>query len=233
MDWYYLSDNHERIPVSEAQLMPLAARGILRPATPVWRRGMGDWAACGEVKPEIFTEATIASGDQRLSGTMSAAMSGTVIGLARTLAGYNVWLRIFGVTLLVAAAGLCISMFLTIWYLGSADDAQWKLMLEQSQVANVPKMAVWALVGFEGINFLLTGWCGFLLLCAAGRAKHAAATGNEHVLTAAIRDTGRYFLTSVMLVLLGVLFWTGMIIWLGKDVTFPGKPGAPEKAVSI
>ena len=232
MDWYYLSDNHERIAVSEAQLAPLALRGILRPATPVWRKGMGDWAACGEVKPEIFSGA-VTGEDQHHSGAVTAAMSGTVIGLARTLAGYNVWLRIFGVVLLLTAALLCVSTVTTVWYLGQADDAQWRLILDQLQINGVPRAAVWVLIVFQGINILLTAWAGFLLLCAAARAKLAAKTGNEHVLTAAIRDTGRYFLTSVIMLLLAIVFWAGMVVWLGRVVTFPGKPGAAEKTVSV
>jgi hypothetical protein len=233
MDWYYLSDNHERIAVSEAQLVPLAARGILRPATPVWRKGMADWAACGEVKPEIFTEAATGSGDQRPSGALASAVNGTVIGLGRTLAGYNVWMRIAGISSHILAAGLCITTVLTVWYWGRADEAQWKLILEQMHVKGLPQAAVWALAGFQGLSVILAAWCGFLLLCAAGRAKEAAASGNEYVLTAAIRDMGRYILTFTILMIVSVLFWAGMIVWLGRDVEFLEKEKPSEKAVSI
>lgn len=233
MDWYYLSDSHERIAINEAQLAPLALRGILRPATPVWRRGMSDWAACGEVKPEIFSDAVAGDGDQRHSGAVTAAVNGTVTGIARALAGYNVWLRIFGVALLLAAVALSVSTVLTAWYLGRANDAEWKLILEQVQVSGVPKSAVWVLIAFEGISILLTAWGGFLLLCAASRAKQAAAAGSEQVLTAAIRDTGRYFLTAVVMVLVTILFWAAMVVWLGKEVTFPGKEPSAEKSVSV
>src|SRR5688572_2702038 len=92
MQWYYLSESYERIPVSEAQFAALAARGILRPATPVWRKGMADWTACGEVKPEIFTASVARTSDEHHPVTDSAAVRGTIIGLSRALAGYRPWL---------------------------------------------------------------------------------------------------------------------------------------------
>lgn len=232
MDWYYLSDTHERIAISEAQLAPLAASGILRPATPVWRKGMGDWAACGEVKPEIFTEAVSGRGE-RNPAAEGGLVSGAVIGLARTLAGYNVWLRTLGVVLLITAVGTCVSLAVTAYYLITANDEAWKLMLENLHWATVPKAAVWALLAFQAVTVLLTGWAGFVLLLAAARAKRAAQSGSEMMLAAALRETGRYFLTMVIVVILSVLFVGGLVLWLGWDVVRPSEKGPAEKSISI
>jgi len=233
MDWYYLSDSHERIAVSEAQLAPLAARGVLRPATPVWRKGMGDWAACGEVKPEIFTAAVSGGDEQRHSGAASAVMQGTVIGLARTLAGYNVWLRILGIALLLSALSLTLSSAASLWWALHADEADWADLFSHLPQVSVPKSAVWAAIGMQGVSILLTGWTGWVLLLAAGRAKRAAQSGSEPVLAQAIRDTGRYFILSVVIILTGIIFWTAMVVWLGWDFTRPDKAKPAEKVISV
>ena len=232
MDWYYLADTHERIAISEAQLAPLAASGILRPATPVWRKGMGDWAACGEVKPEIFTEAVSGRGE-RNPAAEGGLVTGVVIGLARTLAGYNVWLRTLGVVLLITAVGTCVSLAVTTYYLITANDEAWKLILENLHWATVPKAAVWAVLAFQAVTLLLTGWAGFVLLLAAARAKRAAQSGSELMLTAALRETGRYFLTIVIAVILSLLFLGGLVLWLGWDVVRPSEKGPAEKSISI
>lgn len=233
MDWYYLSDSHERIAVNEAQLAPLAARGVLRPATPVWRKGMGDWAACGEVKPEIFTAAVSGSDDQPHSGAASAVMQGTVMGLARTLAGYNVWLRIFGIALLIFAVLMAASEAWTLWWLFKADEADWTSLYSALHQTSLPKAAVWAVVAFQAISLLLAGWAGWVLLLAAARAKRAAQTGSEPVLAQAIRDTGRYFILSVVILLTAVVFWAAMVVWLGWNVAWPEKSKPAEKVITV
>ncbi len=233
MDWHYLSDTHERIAVHEAQLAPLAARGVLRPATPVWRKGMGDWAACGEVKPEIFTAAVSGGDDHPHSGATAAVMQGTVMGLARTLAGYNVWLRILGIALLVSAVLMAVSEVWTIWWLANADEADWNVLYSAIHRVSIPKSAVWAIVAFQGLLLLLTGWAGWMLLLAAGRAKRAAQSGSEPVLAQAVRDTGRYFILSVVILLTGIVFWTAMVLWLGWDVAWPGESKPAERVISV
>lgn len=55
MRWFFLSDKQEQIPTTEEQLRGLAANGILRPQTLVWREGMSDWTSAGEIKPELFS----------------------------------------------------------------------------------------------------------------------------------------------------------------------------------
>ena len=147
MQWYYLSDSHERIAVSEAQFTSLAAGGVLRPATPVWRKGMADWAACGEVKPEVFAAGVSRDSDERHPITDNAAVRGTVIGLARTLAGYNVWLRIFGVLMLIFAVA---EMALLGW-------ETWLLIQHGTKVLN----SIFA--NFAEFGWIL--WVALLLQC--------------------------------------------------------------------
>ena len=47
--WYYSANNQQLGPVSEEQLKSMARTGSLNSQTLVWKEGMGDWRALGEV----------------------------------------------------------------------------------------------------------------------------------------------------------------------------------------
>ncbi|HLA85504.1 MAG TPA: DUF4339 domain-containing protein [Thermoguttaceae bacterium] len=50
IQWYYASEDQRFGPISTVELKRLAERGQLTPADLVWREGMTDWTAAGQVK---------------------------------------------------------------------------------------------------------------------------------------------------------------------------------------
>lgn len=233
MDWYYLSDTHERIAVSEAQLAPLAARGVIRPATPVWRRGMGDWAACGEVKPEIFTAAVSGSDDPRHPAAESMALRGAVMGLARTLAGYNVWLRIYAIFFLVVSLVMSLAVIVQLYFIIKKGTGSIGEVYPELGEIILSTAVIFAVLAGEVIILLVTVWSSILLLCAASRARRAAHTGNEHLLASAIRGIGRYFLITTIMLILSMIGWLTAVTLIGWDKAFPSREPSAEKVISI
>ncbi len=233
MQWYYLSDTQERIAISEAQFLPLAARGVLRPATPVWRKGMTDWTACGEVKPEIFALAVVRDSDERHPVTDNAAVRGTVIGLSRTLAAYNVWLRIFGTIILLITAGVAALLTWEVWTLLKYGIEAWGESYLLSGKLTENRWIPWLMLAVQAVGLLLTGWSGFLLFSAASKAKRAAGSGDEPVLVAAIQAVGRFFIVSTVTFIVTMGLWIGLLLWLGWDTAFPPPEAREEPRITI
>src|SRR5690242_3284886 len=50
MQWYYADQGRQVGPVDEAALDSLAASGVIRADTLVWRQGMADWAPHASVR---------------------------------------------------------------------------------------------------------------------------------------------------------------------------------------
>jgi len=233
MQWYYLSDSHERIAISEAQLAPLAARGTVRPATPVWRKGMADWAVCGEVLPQIFAAGIARDSDQRNPLADNAAVRGTVIGISRTIAGYNGWFRILGFALfLPALAGLAGTGYLTWLWLSEGTKALHLLHILPGFASDDP-LLLWILAAAQGITALAGILAGWSLLRAASLAKQARESGNEHNLNAAIHSLGRYFVIAVSMLLFGLILWLSLILWTGWDKAFPKAPQKSQQSVVL
>jgi uncharacterized RDD family membrane protein YckC len=49
MEWYYGTDGQRNGPISESELEQLVAKGVITPATLVWRQGMTQWQQYGTV----------------------------------------------------------------------------------------------------------------------------------------------------------------------------------------
>jgi hypothetical protein len=98
MRWYYVNEAQERLAVEEAELPPLVRGGVLRPQTLVWHDGLAEWAAAGEVMPELFT-------GQRPPGS---AATGTEVPLGRLamdpLLRFRGWLSPLAAAALAAGA---------------------------------------------------------------------------------------------------------------------------------
>lgn len=52
-EWYYIDDNGQKGPVSEADLAALQRDGRLSGATLIWRKGQGSWSPLAETLPAI------------------------------------------------------------------------------------------------------------------------------------------------------------------------------------
>lgn len=61
MNWYYVEDNQQRGPVSEAELDGLAQAGKVIPGTLVWREGMANWQPYAEARGGAVGEAPAAT----------------------------------------------------------------------------------------------------------------------------------------------------------------------------
>lgn len=236
MQWFYLSDSHERIAISEAQFVPLAARGVLRPATPVWRKGMADWSACGEVKPEIFTAAVARDSDERHPVTDNAAVRGTVIGFSRTLADYRVWMRIAGGLVLAAALLILAGIGWQGWLLfdeRAESIRRWLPFRGELDKRALLDWSVFVLIGLEAVTVILSAWAGWLLLRTASRSYAARETGSEPSLHTALRCAGRSLVIAIVWVVFVSLAALGFSLWLGWDKAFPPPASEEEQRVTI
>jgi hypothetical protein len=233
MQWYYLSDSHERIALSEAQFPVLAARGLLRPTTPVWRKGMSGWTACGEVKPEIFAAGVARDSDRNHSVSDSAAVKGTLIGVARTLAAYRVPVRIIGGFTLVFATALVALLTWQTWtWIKYGVESLDKGYIFMDQV-KTHWPVIWIIVAIEAVTAILAIWAGCVLLRSANTAVRARQSGSEQNLTLALQQTCRYFVICVVVLLLNAIVWIGLSLWLGWDKAFPVPGAAPVPKVSV
>ncbi len=257
MQWYYLSDTHERIALSDAQFPVLAARGVLRPATPVWRKGMADWTACGEVMPEIFTAAVTRDSDQRMGLTDHTAAKGTIVGVARTLAGYRVWMRILaGLTLAVAiilcgllgwetwtlikygteALGMALALgVVTGWETWTfikfgAPNFDTAPMAQVRDQVNTNMWALWVIIAIQVVTAVLAVWAALILLQAASRSRAARESGSEPLLHLSLRGVGHYAVLCVVGIVLNLAVWISLSLWFSRNLVFPapGPPPAPK-----
>lgn len=85
--WHYLSDTQDRIALREGDLQKMAASGIIRSQTMVWKEGMGDWVSCGEVMPELF---------EKTPGSEESADLTSLAQTAAPLAATGGWVRSSG-----------------------------------------------------------------------------------------------------------------------------------------
>jgi hypothetical protein len=233
MQWYYLSDSYERIPVSEEQFGALAARGVVRPATPVWRKGMADWTACGEVKPEIFLEGVTRASEERNPLADNMALRGTVIGLGRALAAYNGWIRVLGGGLLVLASCAGGLLAWEFWLLVTHGFEGWIEACPALAPAKEHAWFPWLMLSLQALTAGLTVWSGLLLLQAAGKARRAMDSGSESVLTSALRDVGRHFLVAAVVIVLVIVCSLGLLLWLGWDKAFPPPASPSEQRITV
>lgn len=233
MQWYYLSDSHERIAISEAQLAPLAARGTLRPTTPVWKKGLTGWVACGEVMPQIFAAGVVRDSDERNPVMDSAAVRGTVSGIARTLAEYHIWLRVLGGLLIVAGIAATAATAYTIFLYLSKTSAPAEIAGLLPVLPESMDLGWWVKVALLTAGAAITVWPGAVLLRSATLARRAAATGEEADLLSAIRSLGRYAIVTVCLLLLGLMGTLSWVLYVGYDKAFPPPPPPASKAVAI
>lgn len=234
MQWYYLSDSHERIAISDAQFAPLAARGLIRPATPVWRKGMADWAACGEVLPQIFAAGVARDSDQRNPLADSAAVRGTVIGISRTLAGYRVWFRILGVIALLFSLLTTVMCAVLVYFWFSQKPAGGQALTGMVPgLSSGDALMFWIVLLFNLVTAVVGAIAGWSLLRAAGHSWQARESGNEHCLNAAIHSLGRYFVLAVSAILFSVIFWLALWLANGWDKAFPSAPAKSPQSVVL
>lgn len=68
MNWFYAENGQQKGPVSDTDLASLAANGVLKPETLLWKEGMTGWQPAGTVRPDLAA----ASGSPMLGGVAVA-----------------------------------------------------------------------------------------------------------------------------------------------------------------
>ena len=224
MLWYYVSDRQERLAVPEDQLASLAVSGILRPATLVWQKGMTSWVSAGEVKPELFPAA---SG----SGTLVES-SGLVTELASTLRIYAGWVEVSG--WLHGLTGVsCIAVGTAISYFAWQKPdrlAEWsqRVPLTLRPALEHP----WVTVIVLGVLALILLFTAGQLIGGAARARRAEQLRSREELRIALRSVGSFFRSTVLTLLLGLIFIAGAVLYHyrpWKNDAVPAPSPAKEK----
>jgi hypothetical protein len=223
MNWYYLTDRQERVSVGEEQLAPLAAGGVLRPNTLVWRKGMSGWAVCAEVRPELFSE----------SGAGAGATDARTIEQARALACHAPWMGVFSAAMILAGAVLMAFTAAAAagWLLGMGWFRE--LMRQVVPGGEVAAVHGWCGLSAGVLASLSLMVPGSMLAVAAGQVKRAARRGDPSLLAAALRNLGRFFQVSVMGALLLTVLSGVWSLWTWRDRALPKPPDPTADRVEI
>lgn len=82
--WYYSNDGQQQGPVSDQQLKQLAATGVLKSNSFVWKQGMSQWAEARKLKG-LFPVQTAATSSPPQSAAVRPVQSPTATAVATTL----------------------------------------------------------------------------------------------------------------------------------------------------
>lgn len=232
MQWFYVSERQERVPVPEGQLRVLAAAGILKPTTLLWREGLDSWLSAGEVKPEIFqTPVAVPGGEDQIP----PEAEGLALELARMLRRYAAWLQVSGLAYfacgVVSAAVAGALGYFAAWRSWRLED--WRRALPEwlRPLMDHP----WTAVVFFAVVALLLLTTGSVLIAGAARARQADTLRSREDLGDAVRAIGRFFQISVLSLLIGAGVLAGVAIYRYKAAKAepPLPPPPPPERVSV
>lgn len=233
MQWYFLSDTQEQIPIQESHIAGLVQTGVVDSNTMIWKEGMDEWVKCGEIKPELFaqrnvvpivgdaatarqSEALHAHGQVQVgsshAGPATAAMQlgdgQTVREAAQAIASASVWMKIVAIFTIIFGFAQLAQAAIFIVHGGASADNELLGGLITGGVAAIP-----------AVIFILLGK---ILFQSAADAREAAITAQKSLLVSALNDLARYFrITGILIlvafgiVLIGfalVFFGIGMLL---------------------
>lgn len=221
MQWYFLSDTQEQVPVQEEHLAGLVQTGVVRPNTMIWKEGMDQWIACSEAKPELFAQrqvvpvvgaaatarqtAALQSQAPRAGATPAGGMQmgdGQLVReAASTFASASIWMKLIGVVLLLAGVLYIISALFLVVTGVSAPGAL------------IPAIIVSLITATIGAIIM---WMGMLLFQSAGKAQEAALSGQKQALISALEQNSKFFkICGITLTLIIAIY--GLIIVLAAS----------------
>ncbi|HUF62825.1 MAG TPA: DUF5362 family protein, partial [Verrucomicrobiales bacterium] len=241
MQWYYLSDSDEQIPVEEEQLLRLIQEGIVRSDTQVWREDMADWYEARAVLPDLF-------GFQELRAPEPAAVAQAVAaepvapagprGRPRLIVGPEADSRTSGQLLTRKPLATSTRMMAPVATGAPSPDTIAAGGVSDSEVNLVRQLAAplvqaqgW--MKLAGVVLIITGipylaafglgglfiWMGILLFQAAGRADQAALLGHKFLFLEAQRKLKTFFtvvgvtcLVSIIASILLAVVWGAALI---------------------
>ena len=216
MQWYFLSDTQEQVPVQEEHLAGLVQTGVVRPNTMIWREGMTEWVSCSETKPELFARRQVvpvvgAAATARQTAALQshstpAVRAGTpgmqmgdgqiVREAASAFASASVWMKLIGVVLLIFGV---IYILVALFTMVAGVSAPGMLVLA----------LIFSLV--TGVLGSVVMWMGILLFQSASKAQDAAASGQKHDLLSALHQNAKFFKIWGITVALVIAFYGLMI----------------------
>ncbi len=230
MRWYYLSDRQEQIPTTEEQFASMAAAGLLKPQTMVWKDGMVDWISLGEIRPDLFqldgpgtagrsgpstlhhkidSPPTVGARQpkpSKHSHRLSTLTPGSVKSIAEALALHHGWMRTSAVLLVVGGAlGVIFGLLAVPAALRVLSGHEEMLNEFNNAAGQTVKLSKFPLVVGTLVQICLSGllaWAGGLLFRAAAKTKAAGDLGDTEELTGALADLGVWF--RLLTILLGL-----------------------------
>ena len=200
MQWYFLSDTQEQVPVQEDQLAGLVQTGVIRSNTMIWQEGMEQWVACSEIKPELFAQrhvvpvvgaAATARQTAALHGQPAATPSypgagpavhgadgQTVRDAAVAFASAAGWMKFLGILFLIGGVAYILMALFMVVTGGSSDGGL------------LPGLVLGVITATVG-GILM--WMGMQLFQSATKAQEAAYTAQKHTLLAALYLNAKFF----------------------------------------
>ncbi|MGK0184355.1 MAG: hypothetical protein ACI9R3_000121 [Verrucomicrobiales bacterium] len=210
MQWYFLSDTQEQVPVQDDHLAGLVQTGVVRPSTMIWHEGMDEWIACSEAKPELFVQRHVVPviGAAATARQTSASSVGTQMGnqmgdgqlvreAASTFATASIWMKLLGILfLLTGVAHILMALFLIVT--GASMTG-----------ALIPAILVGLITA--GIGAIVM-WMGMLLFQSANKAHVAVLSGRKEPLLSALAQNARFFKIWGVTVALAIILYSLMFI---------------------
>lgn len=205
MQWFFLSDTQEQVPVQEEHVAGLVQTGVIRSNTLIWHEGMEQWVACSEIKPELFARRHVvpvvgAAATARQTAALHsqsvpaavhtgaapvAAAAATQLGdgqavreASAAIATSAGWMKFLGISLLIFGVAHVLSALFVVVMGGSADGGL------------LPGLVLGLITASLGGVLM---WMGMLLFQSAAKAQEAALTAQKHTLLSALRQSARFF----------------------------------------
>ncbi len=254
MQWYYLSDSDEQIPVEEEELLRLIGEGTVRAETQVWREDMADWYEARAVLPDLFgfAEHQVPQPAAAAPPPVSPPARG---GRPRLIVGPEADSRTSGQLLTRKPLATSTRMAAPIAApspaaiaAGGVSDGEVTLVRQLAaplvQAQGWMKLAGVVLI-IAGVPYLLAFglgalfiWMGILLFQAAGKADQAALLGHKFLFLEAQRKLKTFFtvigvtcLVSIIgSILLGVVWGAALMALVATLREDSGSGSRPDQS---
>ena len=226
MDWHYLSEHQERIPVPEERLRALALGGVLRPTTLLWRRGMSGWQSCGEVRPELFAPPTPAELALPAEDTRSPAAQLALQRIGEGVRPYLPWIGACGWISVIGSALLLIAAIIAALFLALAADKLKLRLIDAGLSSSVAEdqLKLGLILGGTGLAAIVGILLGIRLIRTRRQLTRSWIHGSVEELQRALSGFGAYFTTQAATVATCILIALGVVVYR----TWPEKKKADE-----
>ena len=237
MQWFFLSDTQEQVPVSEEQMASLVQTGVIRSNTMIWREGMPQWVSCSEVKPELFAQPQAQSQPLRAAPVIGAAATArhqtAPVGYApqpqpqphphphpqavgaRTAmvhGGPEVGLVREAATVFGEGAGWMKFLGVLAQIFGVLTLFGVLFLLVTGGMLGSGAAFIGIAIGalFNAVAGGIMLWQGILLFQSASKTQEALRTGQKHSLMGSLASCAKFFKIWGIMALIGVVLYVGI-----------------------